>query len=48
MENLNGNGNSILRIKSYLGHCVLSQQISCKAASDFAGVGHHVPCVLLQ
>lgn len=46
MEMLNSKG--ILRIKCYLGSCVLSQPSSCKAASDFAGVGHHVRCVLLQ
>lgn len=46
MEKLNGNG--VLRIKSYLGSCVLRQQASCKAAPDSAGVGHHVQYVLLQ
>lgn len=46
MGKLNGNG--ILRIKSYLGSCILSQQASCKAASDSAGAGHHVQYVLLQ
>lgn len=46
MEKLKGNG--ILRIKSCLGSCVLGQQASCKAALDFADVGHHVRCFNLK